>query len=271
MQWWRESLGTFVDEVDKHRRILFALLMRELSTRYGRENIGFLWLIAEPMIFTSGVSIMWSMIRPSFENGIGIVPFVVTGYLPLILTRQVVGYTVGGVRNNAQLLYHRQISPLHLLLGRIIIETIGVTFAAVVILFIYHVAGLMPLPRDFSDVAYIYGGWFLLAWLSGGLAMTMGALAEIFDFVERFVQIITYILIPLSGAFLMAGSMPPKIRDVTLKVPFIHEFEMIRRGFFGESVVTYFNIPYAVAWAAGVSVLGLFLVQYVRGRVELVQ
>jgi ABC-type polysaccharide/polyol phosphate export permease len=34
--------------------VLGALLIRELLTRYGRHNIGFLWLFVEPMIFTLG-------------------------------------------------------------------------------------------------------------------------------------------------------------------------------------------------------------------------
>jgi ABC-2 type transport system permease protein/capsular polysaccharide transport system permease protein len=32
------------------RRVIGALLMREVITRFGRHNIGFLWLFVEPMI-----------------------------------------------------------------------------------------------------------------------------------------------------------------------------------------------------------------------------
>ena len=35
------SARRLVDELDKHRRIFWALLMRELSTRYGRNDLGF--------------------------------------------------------------------------------------------------------------------------------------------------------------------------------------------------------------------------------------
>jgi len=259
---------TIAGEFDKHRRIMWALMMRELSTRFGRDNIGFLWLVGEPIIFASGVSILWSMIRPPYENGIKIIPFVVTGYLPLILVRQIVGYTVGGVKNNSALLFHRMITPLHLLLARIVIEFIGLTLTAVLIIGFYVVIGVMELPKNFSDLPYLYGGWFMLAWLSAGLSLIMAALAEIFDFVERFVQIITYIMIPLSGSFVMAAAMPPKFQAVTLAIPLVHEFEMIRRGYFGTSVTTLFNVPYALSWCAGLTTVGLLLVRFVRNRVE---
>ena len=32
------------------RRVIGALLLRELLTRYGRNNIGFLWLFVEPRV-----------------------------------------------------------------------------------------------------------------------------------------------------------------------------------------------------------------------------
>ena len=30
-------------------RVIKALMIRELTTRFGRENIGFLWVMAEPL------------------------------------------------------------------------------------------------------------------------------------------------------------------------------------------------------------------------------
>jgi len=35
-------------------------MMREVITRYGRDNLGVLWMVGEPMIFTIGVATLWS-------------------------------------------------------------------------------------------------------------------------------------------------------------------------------------------------------------------
>ena len=40
-------------------RIIGALMMREIVTRFGREGFGFLWLIGEPLLFCMGVIVMW--------------------------------------------------------------------------------------------------------------------------------------------------------------------------------------------------------------------
>ncbi len=114
----------------------------------------------------------------------------------------------------------------------------------------------------------LMAGWFLLAWMSFGLALIMGSLSELYEFVERFVGIITYILIPISGAFFMASAMPPAIRHWVLYVPFIHCFEMMRGAYFGEFLKTYYSIPYAAACSAVMTLIGLVLVQFVRSRVD---
>jgi capsular polysaccharide transport system permease protein len=242
--------------------------MRELSTRYGRDNIGFLWVIVEHLIFAGGVALLWVVIRPPFEHGIRIIPFVITGYLPLILIRQTVSFAVTGVSVNSELLYHRQITPLHILLTRCAIEVTGVSLAFVTIVSLLMLVGVIPPFEDFNDLGYVYAGWFILAWMTVGLALILAALAEIFDFVERFVQIFTYLLIPLSGAYTMVSWLPGWVRPYMLAIPFVHCFEMIRRGFFGEFVPTYFDPLYAIAWAAIFNFFGLILTQFVRDRVD---
>jgi capsular polysaccharide transport system permease protein len=254
------------DELDKHRRIIWALVMRELATRYGRNDLGFLWVLAEPMVFALAVASLWNVIRPPFEYGVRVIPFTITGYMPLILVRQTASFSVNAVKVNQALLYHRQVTPLHLFTARFIVETLGVSLAYFLIVTGLSFVGLMPLPKD---VLVLLFGWALLAWISFGLALTMGALAEIFDFVERFVNVITYIMIPVSGAFFMASSLPPGLRKYVLLIPFIHCFELMRGAYFGEFMKTYVNVPYAMAWAACLTLFGLLLVQFVRGRLEI--
>src|SRR6266550_3958872 len=53
------------------QRILGALFMREFMTRWGRRNLGFAWLFAEPLVFAMPVIAMWSMIRAPLDIFIG--------------------------------------------------------------------------------------------------------------------------------------------------------------------------------------------------------
>ena len=259
-----ERFGSTAHAISRHSRMIWALSLRELATRYGRENLGFLWVLGEPLLFCGSVSILWSIVQSPYEHGIRIVPFVVTGYMPLLLVRHILAHGMYAVRVNAPLLYHRKISPLHLFVARSLVELVGVTFAFIVIWLLLAPFGLMELPKHLS---LVYLGWFLLAWISFGLAMIFGALFELFEPIERFVQVITYLLVPLSGTFYMAAWIPPQFRGYVLLLPFINTVEMVRAGFFGEFIPTYFSISYTLCCAAGLTLLGLILVAFVRGRV----
>jgi len=186
--------------------------------------------------------------------------------MPIILTRHMIGHVMNCVKANQGLLYHRQITVLHLFIARGALEFIGVTLAFLVIFSLLALFGQMALP---AQLPLVYAGWFLLAAISFGIAMIFGALAQIVEFVERFIAVITYVLVPLSGTFYMAAWLPERLRHWVLYLPFLHCVEMIRAGFFGEFVPTFYSIPYAAAWAAGLSLVGLALLQAVRDRVEI--
>jgi capsular polysaccharide transport system permease protein len=259
---WESTLET----LKLHRRIIWALSLREVATRYGRENLGFLWVMGEPLLFCMGVSVMWSVIKPTYEHGIRIVPFVVTGYMPLLLMRHILQHGMYAVRVNAPLLYHRQITALHLFFSRSLVETVGVSLAFILVVGLLIPLGLMELPK--GEIQLIYVGWFLLSLMGFGMAMIFGGLFELFEPIERFVAIITYLMVPLSGAFYMVFWLPAQYRGYVMLIPFVDCAEMIRSGFFGDAVQVYYNIPYTAAWAAGFVVVGLIMITFVRSRVH---
>ena len=61
------------------RRVIGALLMREVITRYGRHNVGVLWLVLEPLAFTIGVAALWTATGMGHGSSIPIVAFAITG------------------------------------------------------------------------------------------------------------------------------------------------------------------------------------------------
>lgn len=259
-------MAKFIEAVRIQRRIVWALLLRELATRYGRDNIGFLWIVGEPLLFCFGVIIMWSLIRPPYQNGIGIVPFTVTGYLPLTLLRHVLSQAIPCLRVNSNLLYHRQISVLKLFVCRCLLEIMGITAAFFVVASAMWVLGLMEPPKA---VGLVYLGWFLLAWIAFGLALIFGCLSQFSDIMERAMSLLTYAMIPMTGTFYMIAWLPYQYRAGVEKIPLVNCVEMIRRGFFGEFTPTYFNVGYTAAWALSLTFVGLLLTRLVRPRIEI--
>jgi capsular polysaccharide transport system permease protein len=193
------------------------------------------------------------------------VPFVVTGYMPIILVRHMINQTLNCVRSNSGLLYHRQITVLHLFMARLVLEFFGVSMAFVTVVMILWLIGAAPLPQD---LLLLYAGWAMLGWLSAALAMVLGALAQIVEVIERFVELFTYVLVPLSGTFYMVDWVAPAYRKMVLYLPFIHPVEMVRGGFFGDEVRSHYDVAYVSLWAVGLTVAGLLLLRFVREHIE---
>ena len=96
-----------IELIRTQSRIISALVVRETYTRFGRENIGFAWIIVEPGMFCVAVVILWSFIQHSQHAEVPIVPFLLTGYMPLLLFRHLGGRLLRCMQANAALLYHR--------------------------------------------------------------------------------------------------------------------------------------------------------------------
>ncbi|MDQ1194131.1 capsular polysaccharide transport system permease protein [Brevundimonas vesicularis] len=239
--------------------------MREIMTRYGREGLGFAWLVGEPLIFCFGVIVMWSVLKPPYEHGIKVGSFVMTGYMCLILMRHVISFNIGAIQANIGLLYHRHITVVHLIISRDILELAGATVAFFVVYLSMYMIGQTEPPKDYLLLMY---GWFLLFLLSTALGMILSALSAEFELLERVVPLVQYMLIPVSGVFTMLAWIPHAYRDTFLLIPLPHAVEMVRAGVFGEFVETHYDMLYPLAWSGVLNVIGLLMLARAKQHVD---
>lgn len=249
------------------KRVIGALFMREIQIRWGRRNLGFAWVIAEPLIFAFPIIIMWSYVRTPYEHGIAMIPFIWSGYLPLLMFRHATGHAIYAVRNNAAMLYHRAVTPLDIIIGKSGLELTGSLAAMVSSFVVLYMLGHVNWPRDIS--LFLLGTLYM-AWWSMAVALLVAAGSERTDFVEHIWQPISYMYLPVSGFFYLADWLPTPIRHVALTVlPSLHCYEMIRAGLFGNRIETYYDLPYLTFVLAILTLIGLWVVRGVRQYLEL--
>lgn len=246
-------------------RVIGALLMREIITRYGRHNIGFLWLFVEPMMFTLGVMTLWIAAKMDHGNSIPIVAFAITGYSSVLLWRNSASRCSKAIEPNLSLMYHRNVKVLDIFTSRLILEIMGATVSIIVLTLFFSSIGWMEMPKD---ILIVMEGWILLSWFSVALGLIVGALSERSEMFERVWHVATYLLFPLSGAVFMVHWIPKAAQDVLLWLPMIHGTEMIRHGFFGNIIPTYENPLYFASVNLILTFIGLALVRETGRRVE---
>ena len=243
------------------RRVITALMIRELHTRFGRENIGFLWIMVEPLLFAGLVAFAWRLMKGPAEHGVDVVTFVISGYIPLTLFRHSITRCISLFVANGSLMYHRQIRITDFILTRFMIEMIGGMMAYLFIGLVLNAFGLFPVP---SDMGIFVAGWLIYSLFTLALCFIIAPLSEMSALLEKFVPVTTYIMIPFSGTFNMASWVPEGVREVLLWSPWVNAMEMMRYGIYGDLVTPYYSFGFPIAASIICLVFGLALCRYVR-------
>jgi capsular polysaccharide transport system permease protein len=247
------------------RRVLHALMMREIITRFGRQNLGVLWLIGEPMIFTLGVTTLWAAAGLHHGSPIPIVAFAVTGYSSVLMWRNSASRAGSAIPQNKPLLYHRNVQIIDVLLTRTALEIGGATGSFIVLSVFFIYIGWMPMPVDLLEIFF---AWFMLAWFGTSLALLIGAGSALSELVDRLWHPGAYLLFPLSGAAFMVDWLPTSMQRVMLLLPMVHGTEMLREGYFGNVVKTHYDVGYMAACCLLMSLGGLHLARRASMRLD---
>jgi ABC-type polysaccharide/polyol phosphate export permease len=245
-------------------RVIHALFMREVITRFGRENFGALWLVGEPMIFTLGVAAVWSLSDMHHRSSLPFIAFAITGYSSVLMWRNSVSRCVCGIQQNRNLLYHRNVKVLDVFLTRILLEMCGATASFILLSAFFLALEWIEPPVDMLTVI---GGWLMLAWFGSALALLIGAATAYSEVFERLWHPAAYLLFPLSGAGFMVEWLAPKVQEVVLLLPMVHGVEMVREGFFGGVVHTVYDVTYMAVINLGLTLFALVVVRHAAHRV----
>jgi len=247
------------------QRVIGALLMREVITRFGRHNIGFLWLFVEPMIFTLGVASLWSFTGLGHGHGISFAAFAVTGYSSVLLWRNNANRSMHAISANLALMHHRNVRVIDIFLARSILEIAGTSMSFVVLGCAFCALGWMDPPVQMLQVIE---GWLILAWFGTALSLVTGCMSERSHLLEKIWHPASYLLFPLSGAAFMVDWLPPSMRALVLWLPMVHGLEILRGGFFGSAVNAHFDKPYVLSVCLALTLVGLAQTRIVGREVK---
>lgn len=246
-------------------RVVRALLLREVITRFGRKNLGVLWLFLEPMLFTLGISLLWTSAGLHHGSAMPIVAFAITGYSSVLMWRNTVTRCTSAIEQNLGLLYHRNVQVLDVFLARSVLETTGVIASFGLLSLAFTLAGAIEAPVDPAKVVL---GLALLAWLGASLGLLIGSAVAYSELVYRLWVPISYLLFPISGAAFMVDWLPAAAQKTVLLLPMVHGVELLRDGYFGDTVHTHYDIGYLAGCNLAITLGGLLLMRNAADRLE---
>lgn len=246
--------------------VIGALILRELHTRFGRENIGYLWLFAEPMLLAIAVALLHGSQHLPIAGGIRPIPFAIAGYGLFIMFRSVVSRAETVLEANRPLLHHRPVTLADMLIARTALEAVSTIVVLVLLLGGAWAIGLADPPARIEDMMLAVA---LMCWFSLGLAMLVTTASHEAPVVGRLVHPLLYLSLPLSGAFFALSWFPEDIQRLLLWVPLVHIFELLKVGQFEAYASPHLDTVYAIGWCGALTLLGLLSISRLRARVEL--
>jgi len=150
-------------------------------------------------------------------------------------------------------------------LARLTLEVAGASISFMALSALMMVLGLMAAPDDMFKMIV---GWALLAWFAVSMGLVIGSVSTISESFDRVWHVLTYLFLPLSGAFFMVDWIPKHFQAWALLIPTVDCIELLRGGYFGTHVHAHFDLPYTVAVNAVVTLFGLVLVKRLARTVE---
>ncbi|HYF09855.1 MAG TPA: ABC transporter permease [Acetobacteraceae bacterium] len=239
-------------------RVVSALVLRELQSRYGKRDLSLLWVFLEPLVLSLVIGLFHTVyghksMRRVFE-------FYAMGYLMYFMMRSVLNRGASAVVQNLPLLVHRRVTLLDVFLARHVIEFLTIAL----VMFIFQV-GLMVAGAEMPvSPIQMLAALVIMLLLAQGLAFLVGAVAALFPSVERMTHVFSYLLLPVSGAFWMMDNLPRWAQDIVIWVPTVHTFELLREGQFGELYIYVYSLEYVAYWIVGLNLLGMAALRAVR-------
>lgn len=237
-------------------RVLLALIIREMITRYGRSWGGYVWAILEPAGFVTIFStVLGSFFLRNPPLGNSFAMFYATGYLVFYCFREVAGQAGSAVNVNRELLQLPMVRPLDAIIARFVLTFLTLLCVCTIIF------GTLVVMNDTTvNVSHLLSAIGVVALLGLGVGIVN---AVLFVFVPVWRQIWGMASAPLmmiSGTFFQFGAMPGWIQKILIWNPLIHVTGEMRMAFYPSYHGDYISLSYAGGIGAGLVILGMALV-----------
>lgn len=253
------------EKIITHSRVIHALILREMKTRFGRAQLGYIWALIEPTLYVLIFLALFELRGRETASGMPIALFLLTGAIPFIMFRDTMIRSMSAIQSNRPLLTFPQVTPIDLILGRALLE-MATTLVAFVLLFVGFAA--ISEPVKIADPLGVFVWLAVLGLLGFGAGAAFGALTPLFPSVQQLVpSILIRPLFFISGLFFTAEMIPKEIREYALLNPLLNLTELVRAAFFHEFESPHADVTYVVLFTLVVVFLGLAIQRALLKRI----
>jgi capsular polysaccharide transport system permease protein len=246
-------------------RVVGALTLRETRTRFGGHALGYVWALAEPVLWIFTFYGLYVLLNRRVPQRLDVFAFLATGMIAYELVMKTQDRVSASISGNKALLFYPQVQPLDLVAARIALE---MSTYVVILTILLGANALFRGELVIASMLTLSFGLVLAALLGGSLGLVLASAQLVFPTIERMKGPLMRPLFWISGLFFTAHVLPRGVRDIFLWNPIFHCLEIVRAGWFPGYHDEYASPGYVMAWILTLSFVGLTLERSVRHRIE---
>jgi capsular polysaccharide transport system permease protein len=247
----------------RQRRVLYALMLRYIKTRFFGSGLGYLLAIAWPLAHILIIVAIYSSIRRVAPYGDSIVLFVATGALPFMIFSYLSRFMMISVMYARPLLAFPEVKVLDILLASALLEVLAASCVTIVLIVLAWIFSIDIMPRDIVQAAYAFGASILLGL---GFGMLNGVLALAIPMWFTAYALMTMFLWISAGVFFVPDVLPETLRDVLSYHPILQVIEWTRSAYYEGYGGLVLDREYVICVGLGALFLGLLLERAMRGH-----
>jgi len=237
-------------------RTTLALVLREMSTRYGRTPGGYIWGILEPLAAIIFLSLGFSLVMRAPSLGTSFILFYATGYLPFALYQDLSISVSRALNFSKPLLNYPAVTWLDAIMARFFLNSLtSILISTLLLTGILMVIG----SQSVLDLPAVILAMSLAMILGLGVGVLNCVLMGLYPMWQMLWGIVTRPLFLASGIIFIYEDMPPMVQQILWYNPLIHVIGLMRTGFFSTYTAPYISVTYVLAISLTMLALGLLL------------
>lgn len=250
-----------IDALKVQKRVVWALMLRETKTLFGKHKLGYLWALINAAF---QVSVFW-VIREvgGFypPHGMSTPVFLLAGFIPFYIFSNAVSSGLAAIGGNRALLVYPQVYPLDIIIARTTLQGAMQTVVFVLLLLVAALMGNHVAFADLSAIFVAFSAVFLLGFGCGGLC---SGLNLIWMTTGQIVPMVIRALFFTSGLFFAIVELPSQAQKILFFNPLCHAVVKTRSAFVEGYGHQFVSMPYLFGVVTVMLALGLLLERYSR-------
>lgn len=237
-------------------RSVSALILREMTTTYGRSPGGYIWAVLEPMASIALFSMIFSLAFSAPPLGTSFPLFYATGFLPLQIYSSTTAKVGMAIPFSRPLLAYPRVTYVDAILARAILNVMTQVLVGSIIFLGFFAFLEVNATLNFLAIA---NALMMVVTLSVGIGLVNAFLVAMFPIWATIWAILNRPMFLFSGILFVPDLLSEGFRDFVFWNPVTHVVSEMRAGFYVNYDAVYVSSLYVYSIAAVTCFLGIVL------------